>query len=262
MNLPDGYQEIDSGKARAFAVQAAVPWLRTVLAAGTTLHRWGQEGASGTSLAGRGEVFSVSAPVPGPEDRERWVVRHYYRGGAVAAPLLGDRYLAVGQPRPLRELLAAHHARTRGIPTPAVVAGAVYRTGLWYRADLVTEQIPDATDLAEVLWGENARGVSVEGALVGAGALVRRLEQAGMLHPDLNAKNLVVTGTGEDPHLHLVDLDGCCARDPGVPVPTFSMRARLERSLRKFENRTGRKLSSRAWSALRSGFAAKAVQQP
>jgi 3-deoxy-D-manno-octulosonic acid kinase len=156
--------------------------------------------------------------------------------------------------------MAAHHARVRGIPTPAVVAGAVYGARFWYRADLVTEQIPDATDLAEVLWGANAPGIAAEAALATTGALVRRLERAGILHPDLNAKNILLAGKGSELLVHLVDLDGCCARNQGVPVPAFSMRKRLERSLRKFEGRTGRRLSPAAWSALRSGFAHKAAK--
>jgi 3-deoxy-D-manno-octulosonic acid kinase len=260
MSLPEGYDEVQIGRVRAFAVRAATPWLRGVLESGATLHRWGAGRVSGTSLAGRGEVFSVPAPAPGPDARERWVMRHYYRGGALASPLLGDRYLAVGRPRPVRELLAAHYARTRGIPTPAVVAGAVYGAGIWYRADLATEQISDATDLADVLWGENVRAVPAEAALFTVGALVRRLERAGILHADLNAKNLLVAGAGTDLRVHLIDLDRCCARDPGVPVPTFSMRHRLERSLRKFEERTGRRLTPQAWSALRSGFAEKGTK--
>jgi 3-deoxy-D-manno-octulosonic acid kinase len=256
--LPEGYDAVHHGRVRGFAVAAGVPWLRGVLADGSTLHAWGSRQPSGASLAGRGRVYSVAAPVEGPDRHPRWAVRHYYRGGAVAAPLLGDRYLAAGVPRPLRELMAAHHARARGIPTPAVVAGAVYPAGLWYRADLVTEQVPDASDLAEVLWNEEASSFSAEDALFSVGALVRRLERAGILHPDLNAKNLVLTGSGDAPHVHLVDLDGCCARDPGVPVPTFSMRRRLERSLRKFEDRTGRRLPTSAWTALRAGFSERA----
>lgn len=260
MTLPEGYERVEIGKVRAFAAQPALPWLRAVLASGATLHQWGSGQASGTTLAGRGAVYSVSAPVPGPDAHPRWIVRHYYRGGAVAAPLLGDRYLAAGAPRPIRELHAAHHARARGIPTPAVVAGAVYRAGIWYRADLVTEQIPDASDLADVLWGPNEPGIPAEVALLATGALVRRLERAGILHPDLNAKNVLVTGTGSEPRVHLVDLDGCCARDQGVPVPAFSMRRRLERSLRKFESRTGRELPATAWAALRSGFTEKTAK--
>jgi hypothetical protein len=255
VKLPAGYDEVEVDGARGFAIRNAGSWTRDVLSSGATLWSWAAAQASGSLLEGRGKVFSVPAQTPGPDGRERWVVRHYYRGGAVAAPLLGDRYLAVGRLRPVRELFAAHNARARGIATPAVVAGAVYSAGVWYRADLVTEQIPEAADLAEVLFGENASDIGQEEALLATGGLVRSLEQRGILHPDLNAKNVVLAPVGGVVVAHLVDLDRCCARAPGVPAPAYFMRRRLERSLRKFEHRTGRRLPPEAWAVLRAGFA-------
>jgi 3-deoxy-D-manno-octulosonic acid kinase len=180
-------------------------------------------------------------------------VRHYFRGGALAR-WLGDRYLAVGRPRPLLEAEASNTARSREIPTPAVVAGAVYRSGSFYRADVVTEHIPESSDLADVLFGQNRLAMPAEDALTAAGRLVRILERAGVLHPDLNAKNIVLHSAPEGPCAHLVDLDRCCARQAGVPAPAFPMRRRLERSLRKFEGRAGRYLPHGAWSALHKGF--------
>jgi hypothetical protein len=79
------------------------------------------------------------------------VVRHYQRGGAVG-PILGDRYLSLGRYRPLCETVASLEARERGISTPAVVAGIVYPAGIFYRADLVTEEIPNAVAVAGPLW--------------------------------------------------------------------------------------------------------------
>jgi hypothetical protein len=255
VKLPAGYDEVQANGARGFAARNAASWMRDLLSSGATLWSWAAAQTSGTLMEGRGTVFSVPAPTPGPEGRERWVVRHYYRGGLVAAPLLGDRYLAVGRARPVRELFAAHNARARGIATPAVVAGAVYSAGIWYRADLVTEQIPEAADLAEVLFGGNASSIDLEDALLATAALVRNLEQRGILHPDLNAKNVVLARVQGKVVAHLVDLDGCCARAPGVPAPAYVMRRRLERSLGKFERRTGRRLPSHLWAVLRAGFA-------
>jgi hypothetical protein len=255
VKLPVGYDEVEVAGVQGFAIRNAEPWMRDVLSSGATLSSWAAAESSGTPMEGRGKVFSVPAPTPGPDSRERWVVRHYYRGGAVAAPLLGDRYLSVGRPRPVRELFSAHNARARGIPTPAVVAGAIYPSGFWYRADLVTEQIPDAADLAEVLFGANPSNIDLAEALLATGALVRNLEQRGILHPDLNAKNVVLAPVGGKLVAHLVDLDRCCARAPGVPAPAYFMRRRLERSLRKFEHRTGQLLPSDAWAVLRAGFA-------
>jgi 3-deoxy-D-manno-octulosonic acid kinase len=170
------------------------------------------------------------------------------------ASLLGDRYLALGRYRPVRETVASLEARARGIRTPAVVAGAVYPDGIFYRADLVTEEIPGARDLSDALFGASAVAPTPDAALHAAGTMVRSLETAGLYHPDLNAKNIVLTTDHECTTAHLVDLDRCCARPPGVPAPAFPMRRRLERSLRKFEVRTGRRLPQSAWEALASAY--------
>jgi hypothetical protein len=167
-------------------------------------------------------VFSVDAPAPGPEGKKRWVVRHYHRGGAVG-PILGDRYLSLGRFRPLCETVASLEARERGIPTPAVVAGIIYPAGIFYRADLVTEEIPASVDLSQVLFGATP-------------------------------SDIVLTSTDEGVDAYLVDLDRCCARPRGVPAPAFPMRRRLARSLRKFEASTGSTLSPSAWIALSSRY--------
>src|SRR5204863_45148 len=88
--------------------------------------------ALGTPVFGRGPVPVLATP------RGRWVVRRYHRGGRVAA-LLRDRYLRWGSSRPLREAHVSGELLRRGIPTPRVVAGAIYPDGAFYRADLMTE---------------------------------------------------------------------------------------------------------------------------
>jgi len=253
VTLPEGYGSVRTPHAWGFAVRGGVDWLEETLAAGGTLYGWAAAHPQLREMAGRGRVFSVPAPARGPDDRERWVVRHYLRGGAVAR-FLKDRYVAVGRPRPMVEACASREARSRGVATPAAVAGAVYFAGAFYRADLVTEEVPDAADLARVVFGPHPAPVEEEAALRASGRLVRKLERAGLLHPDLNAKNILLRGDRASPRAHLVDLDRCCARTLGIPAPAFPMRRRLERSLRKFEVRTGRRLSAEAWAALRNGY--------
>lgn len=245
-----------SGAARAFTIPGAVAWLREVLSSHASVHAWASAHPDAHAMVGRGRVFSVPAPCPGPDLRSRWVVRHFRRGGAVAG-LLGDRYLAVGTPRPEREARASVEARARGIPTPAVVAGVVYPAWPYYRADLVTEQLPGAADLAEVLFYPSDGRVPREEALVAAGRLVRALERAGVFHPDLNAKNVLITAEGDDVTAHLVDLDRCHVRPRGITAPAYPMRRRLARSLRKFEARTIRHLTAAEWGALARGWEQK-----
>lgn len=258
MTLPEEYAQVDFHHVSAFGARAALPWLRGTLAAGITLSQWAEAQPDAERRQGRGRVHVVAAPAAGPDRRDRWAVRHYWRGGAVAAPLLRDRYLAVGEPRPLHELDASHQARSRGIPTPAVVAGAVYRAGIFYRADLVTELVPGGADLGEVLFGADpATPEHARASLVAAGSLVRRLEEARIHHPDLNAKNILLAGESGT-EAHLLDLDGCRVLDARAIIPVGPMRRRLERSLRKLEDRSGRPLGSDAWSALKSGFGEEA----
>jgi len=249
VSLPDGYDAVDATGVSAFAVASAVDWLEETVRGGETLYGWAERLPDRGQLSGRGVVYSVPAPSSGPDGRARWAVRHYRRGG-VAARLLVDRYLAVGERRPHREAAAAAALRERGIPTPAVVAGATYGDGLFYRADLVTELVPGAADLAEVVFGS---GGHREQALRVAGRLVALLGRAGVEHADLNAKNILLAETDQGARAYVLDLDRCTVGTAGATAGASPMRRRLERSLRKLEDRAGRTLTTAEWAALRDG---------
>lgn len=240
---------------------AAADWLAKILGAGLTLHRWAAESADVISFTGRGSVHAVAAPTPGPDRSGRWVVRHYRRGGVVAR-YLDDRYLAAGDSRPVRELKASVEARRRGVPTPAVVAGAVYASGLFYRADIATEFIPDAPSLADLLFRSapsdesNANRVDTETALYLAGRVVRRLEGTRVLHPDVSAGNILVRSRGgeAEAEAYVIDLDRCNVLPEAARYPHHFMRDRLERSLKKLGEVHSVRLSDAAWQALHDGF--------
>lgn len=249
--LPEGYRAVALNGIDAFAWAAAEGWLAGALAEGASLHGWAGRRAV-ESLAGRGPVHVIAAGAKGPGGSSRWAVRHYRRGGAMA-PLLGDRYWLTGPSRPLRELEASHHARARGVRTPAVVAGAAYYAGLsrvvgLYRADLVTEVVPQARSLATLL----TQGVApVADALRRAGRLVRALERAGVQHPDLSTGNILLDDVGE---AWIVDLDRARTESRPSARTGRMMLARLERSLRKHDRTSRTALPPEAWAALRAGF--------
>lgn len=252
MTLPPGYEERSHGKAVGFATSEAAPWLESVLASGTSLHRWAasQEGAK--SLVGRGPLHAVDAQAEGPDGRPRWAVRRYYRGGLMA-PLLSDRHLRTGPTRPIRELWATVEARARGVAAPAVVAGAVYPAGPFYRADLVTELIPDARTLEALLFGSG--GVSDASSLLGhAGRLVRSLEDALVLHVDLNASNVLLVRGDEASGARVVDLDRSVVFPLGSRDFGPAMRKRLERSLKKLARTYEREIREPEWEALRAAY--------
>jgi 3-deoxy-D-manno-octulosonic acid kinase len=156
------------------------------------------------------------------------------------ARFLGDRYLRAGAPRPLRELRASEEARAREIPTPRVVAGAVYPAGLVYRGDLVTDYVPRSADLAGIVFGGAVDPpVSPASALRAAGRLLSTMAARGLRHPDVNARNVLLTADEEEPLAWILDLDRCVLSPDGSAVEVGSMKARLLRSLAKIAASAG-----------------------
>jgi 3-deoxy-D-manno-octulosonic acid kinase len=260
VKLPRGYTALNAEGTDAFAWVAAAGWADSVLASGHTLYDWASKANGVETFEGRGTVYSVPAPAPGPDRRERWAVRHYQRGGMMAT-VLDDRYVASGASRPDQELVASAEARTRGIPTPAVIAGAMYSAGVFYRADLITELVPNAVSLADLVFsdpgadsapsGDDAR--SVHNALSATGQLVRMLEESRVVHADLNAMNVLFERETGD--VHVIDLDRAAVLPMEGPAMDGGMRARLERSLHKLGEASGRYLSEGEWDALRAAWA-------
>lgn len=232
------------------------------------------------SFTGRGAAYRLDLA------GEDCVVRHYRRGGAVAH-VLRDEYLRAGEPRPLRELHASIAARQRGVDTPEVLAAIVYTAGPLYRADLATRYVPDSRDLADVTFGdtttrrdseESARrdGDAPEhsrprapwhaekriAAWRAAGQMLRTTFAAGVRHPDLNLRNILIArrrdaGPNEESvSALLIDLDK--ATVGAAPVSSSerdAMLARLHRSRRKFETRTGIVTAAAELAALEEGLA-------
>jgi 3-deoxy-D-manno-octulosonic acid kinase len=80
------------------------------------------------------------------------VLRRYHRGGAVGK-LLSDQYLWMGKilSRPWREWKILERARRAGLPVPEPIAACICRSGLWYRAVLVTAYLEDTEMLTQRL---------------------------------------------------------------------------------------------------------------
>ena len=247
---------VEEKGARILVRAEAEGWVRYCLDRNRGLHAAAGEARESTSFPGRFPVHVIPAKVPSNDGAARslqWAVRHYARGGRVFASLLGDRYLRLGLPRPFLEIAASEGLRARGIPTPRVMAAAVYPQGLFYRGDLVTELVPGSTNLAEDLFDGRRMGpggaADRQEALRATGLLVRMLGQAGVRHRDLNARNVVLEWKGAAPRAHILDLDRCDMGSGGSISPE-SMLTRLRRSLRKWERRTGLNLSAKEWTVL------------
>ncbi|TDR51825.1 3-deoxy-D-manno-octulosonic acid kinase [Halomonas ventosae] len=185
---------------------------------------WRDAGRVIGEAPGRGaSLFLDASPF---EAGAQWVLRPYRRGGLIAR-LSDDRYLWTGleRTRAFRESRLTADLHARGLPVPRPVAARVTRHGLTYDAALITERIPGARALADLLQQDEA-GAAL---LARVGTTIRRFHDAGLDHVDLNARNLLVDPQDE---VWLIDLDRCRLRPEGAWQA--GNLARLERSLVKF----------------------------
>ncbi|HEX6994018.1 MAG TPA: 3-deoxy-D-manno-octulosonic acid kinase [Gammaproteobacteria bacterium] len=177
---------------------------------------------------------------------ERWVLRHYHRGGAVSR-FVDDHYLWLGldRARSFREWRLLARLAELGLPAPRPVAARVVRSGLAYRADIVTRYLPDTRPLSAFL----DEGVPLDGLWREIGRMVRAFHDHGVQHPDLTAHNILLDPSGRT---FLVDFDNARLRAPGSWREAGL--ARLERSLRKVALETGGTFDERGWRELEAGY--------
>ena len=230
-----GFERIKVRKAQILARTEAVCWSRQAVLDYGSLYR-AARASSNQTLHGRGPVPVLINPEGvGPP----WVVRRYFRGGFMRA--FGDRLLRGGRPRSFVEMENSARIEELGFSTPRIVAAAVYPSGVLYRADLVTEFVPHARTLADVLFGKTdpsggrTTGDARREALACTANLITRLSKAGVHHRDLNAENVLIARDAQHVHAILLDLDGCRVAGPGNPVDAGRLRRRLTRSIRKLE---------------------------
>src|SRR5262245_50148636 len=177
---PPGYERLLLGHAIAVARSDVAQSVRKSLvsADGTrcTLHEYAARHPAARALQGREPAYAV--PLPPPHSTERVVVRHNRHGGLFRS-VTGDRFLS--PTRAPQELEISLELAKRGVPTPEVMAYALYPPGgLFQRADVCSREVRDANDLAHVL----ARGNPSEraGALAATAQLVAALSLSGARH--------------------------------------------------------------------------------
>jgi 3-deoxy-D-manno-octulosonic acid kinase len=233
--LPTGYAAQRERGAEIVALPAVSAIVVEAVRAYGTLHAWAAAQHDARSMRGRGAAYAVLT------GEGAWVVRHYRRGGMVAR-LLADRYLKLGTGRPLTELHASSLARARGVRTPEVVAAIVYGAGpLLYRGDLATRLVPGGQDLADAVLGRG-RGAMDERAAAwrAAGELLRDAFAGGVIHADLNMRNILVQSTPDGTVAHLIDLDRAVIGETAAgDAVRRRMLARLHRSRAKLERACG-----------------------
>ncbi|GAA5216884.1 3-deoxy-D-manno-octulosonic acid kinase [Corallincola platygyrae] len=185
---------------------------------------WQQQGAVTGTSHGRGTTYFVNY------QGNNWVLRHYRRGGLVAH-LSDDSYFFFGREktRVWQEFKLLLDMHDKGLPVPKPIAGRISRHALWYRADILIEQISGAQDLYHQL---QSSAMSPE-EWQQVGRLIATFHNQGIYHADLNIHNILRDAAGK---LYLIDFDRGEQREPS---PAWQQ-ANLDRLLRSCRKEAGR----------------------
>lgn len=231
-----GYARIKVDGARGLVIEGCQDEVEAILAT-ETLYDYAARQPDARRFKGRAPVYGVILG----ESCGNVVVRHAMRGG-----LLGRTGSDLFFPptRGLRELVNSLRLRLAGVPTPEVVAVISYSAGpVLRRSDVATREVPESHDLAAVL-REMTDFNHRSACLRAAGALLRSLGHAGAHHPDLNARNVLVTWDSEDgAGAHVLDVDRIRFHVPEDPMVARANLARLFRSLRKLREQNELEIS-------------------
>jgi hypothetical protein len=221
------YERFAVRGAWVVALPAHAAAVREALAGGT-LYDWASKRPGAEPLRGRGIAWAAVLP-----DGTRVVVRHSRHGGALA-PLTRDLFLA--PTRAPRELAAARRLAERAVPTPEVIAYAVYPYwGPLCRADVVTARLEGVDFPAS--W-RAAHDEALRAQLVDAlAALFNALRAAGARHPDLQLKNVFVTRDQTGTVAWMLDVDRVSFHTPHSPIVAQANLERLARSIRSWRAR-------------------------
>ena len=205
---------------------------------------WREASAVRHIASGRGNALMLETPF-GPV-----VMRQYMRGGWMKH-VSRDRYLFTGfaSSRPLREAWMLAQMSLAELPVPKPVAAQCLRQGITYSGVLMTQQIMHSCTLADsVTGGETDSRIWKE-----TGRCIRRFHEAGVVHPDLNASNILVTRDNGIIRIHLIDFDRAYFRSGARRLFRNNLN-RLRRSLVKFWPAPSIPTLETCWASLMSGY--------
>ena len=203
---------------------------------------WEDNNAITGSAQGRGTTYFVS------HNQCDWVLRHYYRGGLIGK-FNNDSYLftKLEHTRAAKEFALLKKLRALNLPAPHPVAYQVIKQGIFYRADLLSTRITNASDLVGILQ-ERSLPDDVWRSI---GQMILKFHQQGIYHHDLNCHNILIDNNYKP---WLIDFD----RGEQRTISTTWQQANLDRLLRSFRKEKAKlekfHWDEKNWQALLSGY--------
>jgi 3-deoxy-D-manno-octulosonic acid kinase len=154
---------------------------------------WGDRATAHTE--GRGTVWQLES------GEGRWILKRYLRGGLVAR-VVSDHYFFIGydRTRMAREFRLLCSLCEMRLPVPRPVAAFIQRSGpALYAGSLITQYLEGTQSLSSLV----RSGHLSDAPWAAVGTTIRRFHDHGVIHQDLNASNVLLSG-GE---VHLIDFD-------------------------------------------------------
>ena len=208
---------------------------------------WQNEQLIVGSAQGRGTTWFIN-PQQASVNNEQWVLRHYYRGGLIGK-IIKDQYLYTGlaNTRAAREFALLQTLQDLSLHAPKPIAFKVIRTGVFYRADLLSSRIENANDLVAILSKNKIDNATWHRI----GQVIASFHQQGIYHHDLNAHNILLD---DQQKIWLIDFDQGEKREVKQQWQESNL-ARLQRSFRKeFVKIANFQWNEENWLALLNGY--------
>jgi len=181
---------------------------------------------------GRGTTWFIEV------DNKQWVLKHYYRGGLIGK-FNKDSYLFsnYGNTRATKEFELLNQLRDLNLPAPKPIACRVIKSGLFYKADILTERVCNAQDLISLLIKQSVNA----NLWHNIGKTIKAFHDHNVYHHDLNIHNILIDDQNK---VWLIDFDQGEVRADSTNWKEENM-SRLLRSFNKEKN----KLEALHWQA-------------
>ena len=205
------------------------------------ISHWQQRPGYEVISSGRGGSVRIEL------DGRAAILRRYHRGGVVGK-FLNDQYLWMGKTlsRPWREWKILQRAQGAGLPVPEPIAASICRSGLCYRASLITAFLNETETLTHRLQQTALK----PGYWHAIGILIKRMHVAGIRHADLTSDNILIDSQDQ---FYLIDFDMARVMNH---IDDWQWRPlyRLQRSIEKRDRNRKLYFEEDNWQELMDGY--------
>jgi len=200
-----------------------------------------QNALAGTGL-GRGAVWFINSTFG------RFVIRRYRRGGLIAkANKQHFLFTGIEKTRPWLELNLLEKMRILELPVPRPIGGLFTLNKGFYRAELLTETIPNARDLFDIVKSDCHNEINWKEI----GQVIKDFHNHGVYHSDLNCHNIMIDNHNK---IWVIDFDKCEFKTPHSDWQQSNI-DRLKRSLDKEARKYSTfHVSNKQWQAFLEGY--------